>query len=171
MAAEANKRTLVAAGPGAEAPIESGCSVGVVPVLVSSADVRRKVDSVAELDDVLDGLTADGEPVLVELTGGSVVMNLGIGRQEAAVVLFRDADGRPWSARSGQGWSTDTHADLEFSRNGTSYRFYAHAAVAPSEMREAAREFVRTPGVKPSVLSWVTEGLGDDTSEEVEGGP
>lgn len=140
-------------------------------MLVSSAGVCREVDSVAELDDVLDGLAADGEPVLVELTGGSAVMNMGVGRPEGAVVLFRDADGRPWCARSGEGWSTDTHADLEFGRKGTSYRFYAQAAVAPSEMREAAREFVRAPGVKPSVLSWVAEGFGAGTSEGGEGGP
>ena len=139
--------------------------------MVSFADVPREVDSIAELDDVLDGLTAVGEPVLVELTGGSAVMNLGVGRQEGAVVLFRDADGQPWCARSGEGWSTDTHTDLEFGRNGTTYRFYAHAAVAPSEMREAAREFVRAPGAKPSVLSWVAEGVGTGTSEGGEGGP
>jgi hypothetical protein len=142
-----------------------------VSVQVSIADVRREVDSVAELDEVLDELTASGEPTLVELTGRSAVMNVGVGRSDAAVALFRDADGRPWCARSHDGWSTDTGANLEFARNGTPHRFFAHAAVAPAEMREAAREFVRTPGAKPSVFMWVAEGIGADTSDGGEGGP
>ena len=140
-------------------------------VLVQFANVHREVDSVVELDDVLDGLAAGDEPVLVELTSGSAVMNVGVGLRDAAVVLFRDADGQPWFARSSVGSSTDSGSDLEFVKNGTPYRFFAHAAIAPAEMREAAREFVRTPGARPSMVTWVSEGAGDDTIEGGHDGP
>ena len=140
-------------------------------VLVHFADVHREVGSVVELDEVLDGLAAGDEPVLVELTSGAAVMNVGVGLRAAAVVLFRDADGQPWFARSSLGSSTATGGDLEFVKNGTPYRFFAHAAVAPAEMREAAREFVRTPGVRPSVVMWMSEGVGDETLEGDDGGP
>ena len=71
-----------------------------MPVLVCFGDDRRRVGTVAELDEVLDAVEAAGEPVLVELVGDGAVVNLGIGRPEAAVVLCRDAIGTPWSARS-----------------------------------------------------------------------
>lgn len=138
-------------------------------VLVCSADVRREVDTVAGLDDVLDAIAANGEPILVELAGKSTVMNVGVGRKDVAVVLFRDADGRPWCARSGDDWS-NAGADLEFAKNGTACRFFAHAAVTPTEMRGAARRFVRAPGVMPSVLMWVPEGVGAGASDGGAGG-
>lgn len=140
-------------------------------VLVCFADVRREVDSVTELDEVLDDLAASGGPILVELIGGAAVMNLGVGLRDAAVVLFRDADGRPWCARPGGVSSVDTEAELEFAKNGAQHQFLAHAAVAPSTMREAAREFVRVPGARPSVVEWVPEGIGADTIEGGESGP
>lgn len=140
-------------------------------MLVCSADVRREVNSVAELDEVLDGLAAAGDPILVELTGGSAVMNLGVGRTDAAVVLFRDADGAPWCARSSNGWSMDTGAELQFAKNGTPYRFFDRSAVAPATMREAARAFFRVPGAKPSVLTWVPEGAAPDASDGGASGP
>jgi hypothetical protein len=142
-----------------------------VSVLVCFADVRREVDGVAELDEVLDGLAGGGDPVLVELIGGAAVMNLGVGLRDAAVVLFRDPDGRPWCARSGDGSPIVTETDLEFAKNGTRYQFFALAAIAPSEMREAAREFVRIPGARPSVLTWVPEGIDADTIEGDKRGP
>ncbi len=134
-------------------------------MLVCFADVRREVDHVAELDDLLDGLAASGDPILVELAGGSAVLSVGIGRQDAAVVLFRDADGAPWCARSNNGWSMGTGADLEFAKNGTPYRFFDHAAVTPAAMQEAARAFVRSPGVRPSALTWVSEGAAPDARD------
>jgi hypothetical protein len=92
-----------------------------VSVLVCSADVRREVDTVAGLDDVLDAIAANGEPILVELAGKSTVMNVGVGRKDVAVVSFRDADGRPWCARSGDDWS-NAGADLEFAKLRTARR-------------------------------------------------
>jgi len=142
-----------------------------VSVLVCFADVRREVGSVAELDEVLDDLVASDEPILVELIGGAAVMHLGVGLRDAAVVLFRDADGRPWCARPGGVSSVDTEAELAFAKNGVQHQFFAHAALAPSAMREAAREFVRMPGARPSVVTWVPEGIGADTIEEGKRGP
>lgn len=140
-------------------------------VLVCFADVRREVHNVAELDEVLDNLAAGDEPILVELIGGAAVMNLGVGLRDAAVVLFRDADGRPWCARSGGGSWVDTEAELVFAKNGAQHQFFANAAIAPSVMREAAREFVRRPCARPSVVTWVLEGVGADTIEGGESGP
>ncbi len=140
-------------------------------MLVCFADVRREVDRVAELDDLLDGLAASGDPILVELAGGSAVLSVAVGRQDAAVVLFRDADGAPWCARSDNGWPMDTGADLEFVKNGTPYRFFNPAAVTPAAMQEAARAFVRSPGVRPSALTWVPEGATPDTSDGGQCGP
>ena len=133
--------------------------MGVVPVLVSFGDVRREVNSVVELDDALDGLVATNDPILVELAGGAAVMNLGIGFRDAAVAMFLDTDGQPWCARSGDGVTVDGNTELVFAKNGTRHQFFANAAIAPSEMREAAREFVRTPGKRPTRVTWVREGI------------
>lgn len=94
-------------------------------MLVCFADVRREVDSGAELDEVLDDLVADQEPILVGLIGGAAVLNLGVGLRDAAVLLFRCADGRPCCARSDGGSSVDTEAELEFAKNGPQHQFFS----------------------------------------------
>ncbi len=138
-------------------------------MLMRFADVDRKVETVAELDVILDSLTIEGQPVLVELRSGADALSLGVGLEDAAVALFLDADGRPWCARSRQGSPAEPDEDLAFAKNGTMFRFYAHAAVRPSLMREAAREFVRLPNARPTVVDWLPEGL--DTSAGGEHGP
>lgn len=152
-------------------PRNGGSSVGVVSVLVSFADVRRQVDTVAALDEVLDGLAAGDQPVLVELVSGAATLNIGVGLDHAAVLLFRDAGGRPWVARSHEGPPVVTDADLEFAKNATRYRFFAHAAVHRSEMREAATQFVALPGSRPSAVAWLPEGVDDDNFGGAVNGP
>lgn len=135
-----------------------------MPVLVCFGDDRQEVDTSVELDEVLDAVEAAGEPVLVELVGDGAVVNLGIGLPEAAVVLWRDATGTPWSARSRRPPVAAADVELGFAKEGTTYRFFPQAAVQPTEMREIAREFVRSPGSRPTTVDWVAEGAGDDGS-------
>ncbi len=129
----------------------------VVPVIVSVVDERQEVTSVTELDELLDRVASDADAVLVELTCEGVVLNIGVGRNDVAVALFRASDGSPWSARTRREPAAVRDGDLTFSKDGRPYSFYPRAAILPAEMREAAREFVRGDGARPSAVAWVAE--------------
>jgi hypothetical protein len=60
--------------------------------------------------------------------------------------------------------------DLMFAKNDSMHRFFDRAAVRPSQMREAAREFVRTPAARPAILDWVPEGSDLDMTERDDDG-
>lgn len=131
-----------------------------MPVVVTFADERHEVASAAALDELLDRLDRGATRLLVALTGDRDVLSIGLGHPAASVVLHRDADGRPWSARSHRGEPPRIDGELSFARGDTTYEFFPRAAVRRSEMRAAARAFLRDPSSRPTTLDWVPEGAG-----------
>ena len=148
----------------------TGPSVDVVTLLIQHSELSRQVESVAELDEVLNRLAVHAPPTLVELHSETGVLCLGMGRDDAAVVLFRDEGGGSWWGRSRDGSSLGAFEDLMFAKNNSMHRFFDPAAVRPSQMREAAREFVRTPAARPAILDWVPEGSDSDMTERDDDG-
>lgn len=148
----------------------AGSSVDVVTVLIQYSEMTQQVEAVAELDEVLNRIAVRARPTLVELHSETGVLCLGMGRDDAAVVLFRDEVGGSWWERSRDGSSLGAFEDLVFDTNGSTHRFFDRAAVRPSQMREAAREFVRTPAARPAILDWLPEGSDSDMTERDDDG-
>ena len=146
-------------------PRRTGPSVDEVTLLIQHSELSRQVETVAELDEVLNRLAVHARPTLVELHSETGVLCLGMGRDDAAVVLFRDEGGGAWWGRSRDGSLLGAFEDLMFAKNDSMHRFFDRAAVRPSQMREAAREFVRTPAARPAILDWVPEGSDSDMTE------
>jgi len=110
----------------------------------------------AALEGCLDHIEQQlDRPTLIQLTGSSGTLHIGLGHPAVSVALYLDANGKPWAGRQP---TPPTGTDpLTFAKGDTTYDFYPSAAITATAARQAAREFAAT-SERPTSLTWMPEG-------------
>lgn len=128
--------------------------------LVQYEQTQHQVASVAELDAVLDQVAADAErddrPLYVQLVNPdhSHALDVGLGCSEYSSLTFHTLPPAPRGVEFSVG-SVNAPEDAEFYLGGTPTVIEPGTAVAVSDARKAARQFVET-GRRPTAVAWTT---------------
>lgn len=127
----------------------------MTPYLVWDEDNRAEIDSVEELDRLVDRLTAEAleaVPFTVTLqVDDDTSMFIVVGRDESHMEFYSTAcDPHLWSCRGP--WDDDEH--IEFLYRGHDSGIPKRYCVPIADARKALRQFFRTGGQRPENVEW-----------------
>lgn len=115
---------------------------------------QERVDTVEQLDALLDKITSQGQPIWAELVSADEqhVLNVGLGREFSSLTFYDLA--APAKYASVATLPPPTDDDIDFNYGGTPTPMQPDSAIPADAARAAAREFMRTDGQRPLQVGW-----------------